>query len=237
MTIAGSGFTGVTAVKCGATVLDYAVRSSSEIAVNLPYDVATGRIEVTAPGGIATSDNAFAITPGIDLAPRIGTQAAAVIASGAGFAAFEAVDIYFGIARQALVAASDIGSFSVSVQIPASAAAGTASVTAVGRHSGSGAQAQLTIANTVTVINPGGQSSQYGLNATLQIQASSTGTGQTLTFTAAGLPPALSINPSTGAIFGTVVPPLETYEVTVTAQDTTGASGSARFTWLTKDVA
>jgi len=83
--------------------------------------------------------------------------------------------------------------------------------------------------NTVTVTNPGSQSTVTGSSVSLQISASDSG-GATLTYSASGLPTGLSINSSTGLISGTAST-AGTYSVTVTASDSTGASGSASFTW------
>ncbi|MFD8393627.1 putative Ig domain-containing protein [Streptomyces sp. NPDC059680] len=83
--------------------------------------------------------------------------------------------------------------------------------------------------NTVTVTNPGSQSTTTGSAASLQIQASDSG-GASLTYSASGLPTGLSINSSTGLISGTAST-AGTYQVTVSAQDSTGASGSTSFTW------
>ena len=85
-------------------------------------------------------------------------------------------------------------------------------------------------ANTVTVTNPGTQTSTVGTAASLQISASDSASGQTLTYTATGLPAGLSINSGTGLISGTPTT-AGTSTVTVTAKDTTGASGSAAFSW------
>jgi serine protease len=84
--------------------------------------------------------------------------------------------------------------------------------------------------NTVTVTNPGNQTSTVGTSASLQIHATDSASGQTLTYSATSLPPGLSINSSTGLISGTPTTS-GTYTPTVTAKDTTGASGSAAFTW------
>jgi hypothetical protein len=85
-------------------------------------------------------------------------------------------------------------------------------------------------ANTVTVTNPGSQTSTVGTAASLQVSASDSASGQTLTYSATGLPAGLSINSSTGLISGTPTT-AGTSTVTVTATDTTGASGSASFSW------
>ncbi|MFF7754167.1 putative Ig domain-containing protein [Streptomyces sp. NPDC007971] len=83
--------------------------------------------------------------------------------------------------------------------------------------------------NTVTVTNPGSQSTTTGSSVSLQIKASDSA-GAALTYSASGLPTGLSINSSTGLISGTAST-AGTYQVTVTAKDSTGASGSTSFTW------
>jgi serine protease len=84
--------------------------------------------------------------------------------------------------------------------------------------------------NTVTVTNPGNQTSTVGTSVSLQIHATDSASGQTLTYSATGLPGGLSINSSTGLISGTPTT-AGTYTATITAKDTTGATGSAAFTW------
>ncbi|WP_371480340.1 protease pro-enzyme activation domain-containing protein [Kitasatospora sp. NBC_00315] len=83
--------------------------------------------------------------------------------------------------------------------------------------------------NTVTVSNPGTRNTATGTAVSLQISGSDSATGQTLTFSATGLPTGLSIS-STGLITGTATT-AGTFNVTVTAKDTTNATGSASFTW------
>jgi subtilase family serine protease len=83
--------------------------------------------------------------------------------------------------------------------------------------------------NTVTVTNPGSQTGTVGTAVSLQIHASDSAAGQTLTYRAAGLPAGLSIS-SAGLISGTPTT-AATSSVAVTATDTTGASGAASFTW------
>lgn len=84
--------------------------------------------------------------------------------------------------------------------------------------------------NTVTVTNPGSQSGTVGTAKSLQMSATDSASGQTLTWSATGLPAGLSINSSTGLISGTPTT-ATSYSTTVTAKDTTGASGSASFTF------
>ena len=114
--------------------------------------------------------------------------------------------------------------------------AGTSSVTVTGTDStGPSGSATFTwnvgtTSNTVTVTNPGSQAGTVGTAASLQIAATDSASGQTLTYSATGLPAGLSISSATGLISGTPTT-AGSSSVTVTAKDTTGASGSASFTW------
>jgi hypothetical protein len=79
--------------------------------------------------------------------------------------------------------------------------------------------------NTVTVTGPGNQTGTVGTAASLQIKATDSASGQTLTYSATGLPAGLSINSGTGLISGTPTASGSS-SVTVTATDTTGAKGT-----------
>ncbi|MEY9946055.1 alkaline phosphatase family protein [Kitasatospora sp. GAS1066B] len=83
--------------------------------------------------------------------------------------------------------------------------------------------------NTVTLNNPGTQNGTVGTAADLQLTGTDSATGQTLTYTATGLPAGLTIN-SSGLVSGTPTT-AGTSSVTATATDTTGATGSATFSW------
>jgi hypothetical protein len=87
-----------------------------------------------------------------------------------------------------------------------------------------------TSGNTVTVTNPGSRTTTVGTASLLQITATDSASGQTPTYSAAGLPAGLSISSSTGLISGIPTTP-GTSSVTVTATDTTGAHGPATFSW------
>jgi hypothetical protein len=89
--------------------------------------------------------------------------------------------------------------------------------------------------NTVTVTGPGAQTARVGTAASLQMHASDSAAGQTLTYSATGLPAGLSINTTSGLISGTPTT-AATYNTTVTARDGTGATGSASFTWTVSPV-
>ncbi len=84
--------------------------------------------------------------------------------------------------------------------------------------------------NTVTVPSPQGMSSPVGVAASLPITASDSAGGQTMSWSASGLPAGLAINSGTGVISGTATT-AGTSTVTVTATDGTGATGTTSFVW------
>ena len=128
------------------------------------------------------------------------------------------------------VTASSNGSCSPSVLCTATGAADTYNgPTGWGTPDGITGLESNSTGNTVTVTNPGNQTGTVGTAVSLQIQATDSASGQTLTYSATGLPAGLSIS-SSGLITGTPTT-AGSNSVTVTAEDTTGASGSASFTW------
>ncbi|MDP9117304.1 MAG: putative Ig domain-containing protein [Actinomycetota bacterium] len=84
--------------------------------------------------------------------------------------------------------------------------------------------------HTVTVTNPGPQTGTVGAAASLQIQATDSA-GAALTYSATGLPTGLTMNAGTGLISGTPSA-AATFTVTVTAKDSTAATGSTSFSWV-----
>ncbi|WP_405851481.1 M4 family metallopeptidase [Streptomyces sp. NBC_00090] len=84
----------------------------------------------------------------------------------------------------------------------------------------------------VTLTNPGNQVSQTGIALSLQIQAVTSNAGASLTYTATGLPPGLTLNASTGKITGTPTT-AGNYDITLTVKDSTNALDIVSFSWLT----
>lgn len=82
----------------------------------------------------------------------------------------------------------------------------------------------VTILNVVSVLGL-----QVGTFYSQQIGATDSAEGQTITFSATGLPPGLTINSSSGLISGTPTT-AGSYAYSVTATDTTGASATATAT-------
>jgi hypothetical protein len=87
------------------------------------------------------------------------------------------------------------------------------------------------VAVTPVVVNPGTENNAVGDTASLQIQANGLPAGDAWTFSATGLPSGLSINPSTGAITGTVTGSANSYSVTIAAIDEENVGASQSFTW------
>ncbi len=88
-----------------------------------------------------------------------------------------------------------------------------------------------TTGNTVTVTNPGTQTTTLDTSVSLQISGTDSG-GLALSYSASGLPTGLSIS-SSGLISGSPTT-VGSSSVTVTAKDSTGATGSASLTWTVK---
>ncbi|MFC0106372.1 S8 family peptidase [Kibdelosporangium aridum] len=86
---------------------------------------------------------------------------------------------------------------------------------------------------SVTVTNPGPQTTTVGSSVNLQLSAS--GGTPPYTWSATGLPPGLSLDASSGLITGAPTT-AGTYNVTATATASAGGSGSATFTWTVNAV-
>src|SRR5262249_5124784 len=85
------------------------------------------------------------------------------------------------------------------------------------------------------ITDPGAQNSVEGASVSL-LMAANDPDGDSVTFSASGLPPALGINPTTGLISGTLgATSGGSYTVTVTATDGTLPS-SKSFTWTVNDL-
>jgi len=114
----------------------------------------------------------------------------------------------------------------------------TASVTDSGGLPGS-ATIDITVSagnSPPTVTNPGDQTNAEGDSVTLDIAASDPD-GDTLTFSASGLPSNLSIDTSTGQIAGTLTfDSAGVHSVTVTADDGNGGTDSITLSWTINDI-
>jgi hypothetical protein len=137
-----------------------------------------------------------------------------------------------------LKAATDVGSHTSTSTATSSTSSGAAVTASVGNASSSGLP-QSRPADIISLppifwhglINPGDQSNADGDSVSLQLFDNS---NSTLTYSASGLPPGLSINSSTGLISGTIASNADAnspYSVTVTATDSNNNSSSQSFNW------
>jgi Putative Ig domain/PLD-like domain len=174
-----------------------------------------GRVSIFSPGALttATGGTAYLQVQGEDTCTGTLTYKATGLPTGLSIAS--ATGVISGTASKA-------GTYSVTLTgTDSTGPTGSATFTwTVGTATG----------NTVTVTNPGNQTTKSGTAVSLQVQASDSASGQTLTYSATGLPTGLSIGSTTGLISGTPTA-AGSFSVTVKATDTTGASGSASFTW------
>ena len=86
--------------------------------------------------------------------------------------------------------------------------------------------------DVITLADPGVQDLETGTPVYLVMQGTDSGTGQTLSYSATGLPSGLKIAAATGKITGTLTSTAGTHNVKVTATDSTGAKGSVKFSMV-----
>ncbi len=84
--------------------------------------------------------------------------------------------------------------------------------------------------NKITVASLSGDQLYWGQPATMQVGASDSASGTTLTYNASGLPAAMSINSSTGVISGTPTA-VGKGAISATVTDGTGSAGTGTFGW------
>jgi hypothetical protein len=90
--------------------------------------------------------------------------------------------------------------------------------------------------NIVTLVNPGPLVSTAGTAISpVTLQALDTGSGQTLTYAATGLPTGITLDSATGVLSGTPTAG-GVFDVTATATDGTGARNTVAFTWTSNAV-
>jgi GH25 family lysozyme M1 (1,4-beta-N-acetylmuramidase) len=90
----------------------------------------------------------------------------------------------------------------------------------------------------IGLIDPGNQSTKAGTQVSLPVSSLGAVAGEVLTYSAAGLPPGLSIGKG-GTVTGTVTAPAAakgavTYRVTVSVRNATGATATATFSWTVR---
>jgi YVTN family beta-propeller protein len=85
-----------------------------------------------------------------------------------------------------------------------------------------------------TITNPGNQSTALNSGVNLAVSAADSNPGDTLTFSASGLPPGLSLNTGSGVITG-VATTVGVHDVVVSVSDGNGGFANAPFQWTVYD--
>jgi len=144
ITITGTGFTGATGVTVGGTSSTFTVKSATQINDTVPA-TASGPLAVTTPGGTATSTVIFTVTPSLTLSTAKGHEGQSFSVTAAGFAPYNAIDVYFDTTDVALAVSNNLGVVSIPIQVPANAQPGTHWVTLDSRATHIAAQGQFTV--------------------------------------------------------------------------------------------
>lgn len=133
VTIRGTNFSDVLAVKFNGTSASYTNRTTNEIVAVVPLEATSGSVSVTTAGGIVASTNSFLVLPRIaSFAPSGGPAGTQVTISGSGFGGLTAVT-FGGASTTAL---SSQSSTQIVAIVPARAVTGPITVTTT---SGAGA--------------------------------------------------------------------------------------------------
>ncbi|MFC8453445.1 glycoside hydrolase family 3 C-terminal domain-containing protein [Kitasatospora sp. NPDC057223] len=175
---------------------------------------------------------------GADVAQLYVTAPAAVGEPGKQLKGFQRVDLQPGASRQISfsVPMHDLSSWNASTDkwtaTTGTYGIGVGNTSAAPQLSGTLNVTSTSTGNTVKVTNPAGMSSPVGTAASLALRATDSASGQTLRWTATGLPAGLAVDAGTGRISGTATS-AGTTTVTATATDGTGAAGSTSFVWTT----
>ncbi len=112
-----------------------------------------------------------------------------------------------------------------------SASTYSVTVTAADGTKASASQSFTWNVSVLSETNPGMQINGIGDTVSLPIETSGLPSGDSWTYSAAGLPSGLAINASTGLITGTITGSANIYPSLVTAKDGEGASVMQAFTW------
>jgi hypothetical protein len=129
VTVAGTGFSGTTAVSFNGTAAAFTVNSGTQLTASVPAGAGTGPISVTTAGGTASSTSSFTVTsqpaPVITgVSPSSAAVGSSVTISGSAFAGTSAVT-FDNIAA----AFSVVSDSTITATVPSGALTGSISVT------------------------------------------------------------------------------------------------------------
>jgi hypothetical protein len=175
VTIAGTGFTGATAVRFnGVAATTYSVGSDIQITATVPTGATTGPISVQTAGGTGTSAVPFTVTAAAaptvaSFLPVSGPVGTSVTITGTGFTGATAVT-FNGVAASSYTVGS---ATSITAQVPAGATTGPIAVTTPNGTGASALPLTVTPSPTPTLASFAPTSGPVGTSVTI------TGTGLT----------------------------------------------------------
>jgi IPT/TIG domain len=140
VTIAGSGFTDVSAVKFNGVVAGFGVDSDHQITATVPATATTGKVSVVTAGGTATSLTNFLAVPTITgFAPGSAPPGSTVTVDGTGFGGVTSVKVN-GVAAGFSLPSK----LQLRLTVPSTATSGTITVTTAGGTATSGSPLSVT---------------------------------------------------------------------------------------------
>ena len=194
------------------------------------FNGGVGGCELTHPF-LAASSNIVTITNPGSQTSTVGAAASLQVAASDTASGQTLTYSAFGLPAGLSMSASGLVSGT-----PTTAATSTVTVSVIDASTASSAVSFAwkvsAVPHVITVTNPGSQTSALATSVSLQIKATDSVAGYALTFSATNLPPGYTISSITGLITGKATK-ASTYSVTVKVTDSTGASGSAVFSWTT----
>jgi hypothetical protein len=181
VTIAGSGFTDVTAVKLnGVAAAGYTVDSDHQITATVPATATSGKLSVVTAGGTATSATSFLAVPTITgFAPGSASAGSLVVVDGTGFGGVTSVKVN-GVAASF----TTLSALQVRLTVPTAASSGTITVTTGGGTATSAGT--LSVLPRVTGFTP----SAAAVGATVTINGNAFGGATDVLFNGADTVPA-----------------------------------------------
>jgi hypothetical protein len=193
VTIAGSGFTDVSAVKLNGVTAGFTVDSDHQITATVPAAATSGKLSVVTAGGSATSATSFLVVPTITgFNPGSAAAGSTVTVDGTGFGGVTSVKV-----NGTTASFTKLSALQVRLTVPAGASSGTISITTGGGTATSAAT--LAVLPKVTGFTP----SAAAVGATVTINGNAFGGASSVLFNGVIAVPA-TVTPTKVTV---VVPP------------------------------
>jgi hypothetical protein len=172
VTVAGSGFIDVSAVKVNGAAAGFTVDSDHQITATVPAAATSGKLSVVTAGGTATSATSLLVVPTITgFSPGSAAAGGTVVVDGTGFGTVTSVKVN-GVAASF----TRLSALQVRLTVPAAASTGTISVTTAGGTATSAAT--LAVLPRVTGFTP----SAAAVGATVTISGNAFGGASSVLF-------------------------------------------------------